>query len=104
MYLREGDNLLIYSIYCKKKYLDKLCELIQGGETAKLAFKKKKKKRGFHLMVTRKKNRKCNQKDKSDDKHEKWIMIWVSGFGIVKKFRSLSVLTRVKTIKLCRRD
>ena len=39
-------------IYGGRKYLDRLDELIQGDETAKLAYEEKK--RGFHLMAIRK--------------------------------------------------
>ena len=75
-------------IYSRKKYLDRQGELIQGDETAKLAYEEKK--RGFHLVGKRKRIVNATRKTKT--------------MAIGKKFRSLCVITRAKTIKLCRRD
>ena len=64
---------ITYNIYGKRKYLDRLHEVNQGNETAKLALRKKERRISFDGH--QKKNRKCNQKDKSDDKQWKNIMI-----------------------------
>ena len=49
--------------------MDKLDKPIQGGEMVKLAFQKRRED-FINLMATIRNNRKCNQKDKSDDKKQ----------------------------------
>ena len=83
-------------IYGRRKCLDRLDELIQGDETAKLAYEEKK--RGFYLMAARK--RIVNERQKRCQATE----VDYDCFASDKIFQSLSVITRVKTIKLCRRD
>ena len=65
----KGRGSLIYRIHGKKKYMDKLDKPIQGGEMVKLAFQKRRED-FINLMATIRNNRKCNQKDKSDDKQQ----------------------------------
>ena len=83
--VREKNRKCICWIYGRRKYFDRLDELVQGDETAKLAYKEKN--------VTRKAKAMPSNGNVDYD-----------CFASVKKFRLLSVTARIKTIKLCRRD
>ena len=68
--MREKNRKCICWIYGRRKCLDRLDELIQGDETAKLAYEEKK--REFQSFDGyQKKNRKCNQKDKGNGRQRK---------------------------------
>ena len=84
--VQEKYRKCICWIYGKRKYSDRLDELIQGDEAAKLAYEE--------TNVTRKAKA-------GDGKQRKYIMIVLL---VLKNSGLLSVIARVKTIKLCHWD
>ena len=58
---------VIYKIYGRRKYLDRLDELIYGSETAKRALREKDK----GILIDGRKKRKSTKKDKNNPKKQK---------------------------------
>ena len=85
---------VIYKIYGGRKYLDRLDELINGSETAKSALREREDE-GI-LVNGQQKKRKSTKKEKVNKSRKRKFQMCAT----VQSCRSVSALTRVKTIKL----